>query len=68
VIAADDGIKPQTLEHLAIIDLLGIRSGLVALTKADIASPERLAAVTAEIRATLAGTVWRGLKSCRCRR
>ncbi len=56
VIAADDGIMPQTLEHLAIIDLLGIRDGLVTLTKADIASPERLAAVTHEIRATLTGT------------
>jgi selenocysteine-specific elongation factor len=56
-VAADDGVKPQTLEHLAIIDLLGIRNGLVALTKADIASPERLAAATAEIRATLTGTV-----------
>src|SRR6267154_937910 len=43
VVAADDGIKPQTLEHLAIIDLLGIRNGLVALTKADTATPERLA-------------------------
>src|SRR5260370_29114833 len=39
VAAADDGVMPQTLEHLAIIDLLGIRRGLVALTKADIASP-----------------------------
>ncbi len=56
VVAADDGIKPQTLEHLAIIDLLGIGRGLVALTKADIAPPERLAAVAAEITAVLAGT------------
>ena len=56
-IAADDGIKPQTLEHLAIIDLLGIRTGVVALTKADIVTPERLAAVTHEIRARLADTV-----------
>ena len=39
VIAADDGIKPQTLEHLAIVDLLGIESGVVALTKADLAAP-----------------------------
>ena len=44
VVAADDGIKPQTLEHLAIIDLLGIKHGLVAVTKADLVSPERLAA------------------------
>lgn len=55
-VAADDGCKPQTLEHLAIIDLLGIRRGLVALTKADAASPERLAAVANDIRAVLSGT------------
>jgi selenocysteine-specific elongation factor len=60
VVAADDGIKPQTLEHLAIIDLLGIRNGLVAVTKTDIVSPDRLAAVTSEIRATLAGTILAG--------
>jgi selenocysteine-specific elongation factor len=60
VVAADDGIKPQTLEHLAIIDLLGIRRGLVALTKADIVPPERLAVVAGAIRAALAGTVLEG--------
>ncbi|MBV8662785.1 MAG: selenocysteine-specific translation factor, partial [Hyphomicrobiales bacterium] len=37
-IAADDGVMPQTLEHLAIVDLLGIRRGIVALTKADLAA------------------------------
>src|SRR6516164_6994009 len=37
VVAADDGVMPQSLEHLAIVDLLGIRHGMVALTKADIA-------------------------------
>ena len=36
VVAADDGIKPQTLEHLAIVGLLGIRRGLIALTKSDL--------------------------------
>jgi len=36
VIAADDGVMPQTREHLAIIDLLGIEHGLVALTKSDL--------------------------------
>ncbi|VFU08790.1 Selenocysteine-specific translation elongation factor [Methylocella tundrae] len=56
VVAADDGIKPQTLEHLAIVDLMGVRRGLVALTKADIAAPERLAQLTGEIRAAIAGT------------
>src|ERR1700744_5243846 len=36
VVAADDGIMPQTLEHLAILDLLGVRRGVVAVTKADL--------------------------------
>lgn len=56
VVAADDGVMPQTREHLAIIDLLGIRRGAVALSKCDLASPERLAEVSNEIRAALAGT------------
>src|ERR1700733_7311217 len=56
VVAADDGIKPQTLEHLAIIDLLGIDRGLVVLTKADIVPPERLAEAATEIRRATAGT------------
>ena len=56
VVAADDGVMPQTREHLAIIDLLGIRRGAVALSKCDLATPERLVEVSAQIRATLAGT------------
>lgn len=57
VVAADDGVMPQTREHLAILDLLGITRGIVALTKADLAEPERRAEVTAEIRAARAGTL-----------
>lgn len=60
VVAADDGVKPQTLEHLAILDLLGIGKGLIVITKADLASPERLADVTAEIKTAVAGTVLEG--------
>jgi selenocysteine-specific elongation factor len=60
VVAADDGIKPQTLEHLAILDLLGIKRGLVALTKTDIVPPDRLAVVTSAIRAAVAGTALGG--------
>jgi selenocysteine-specific elongation factor len=56
VVAADDGCKPQTFEHLAILDLLAVDHGLVALTKADLVPPERLAAVTQEIRAALSGS------------
>ena len=56
VVAADDGVMPQTREHLAIAELLGLRRGLVALSKADLADAGRRDAVTAEIRAALAGT------------
>ena len=56
VVAADDGIMPQTTEHLAIIDLLDIGCGVVALTKADRVSPSRCADVAAEIARMLAPT------------
>ena len=56
VIAADDGPMPQTREHVAILDLLGTRAGAVALTKIDAVEPARVAAVTKEITALLAGT------------
>ena len=56
VVAADDGVMPQTREHLAIIDLLGIRRGIVAMSKCDLVSPERRAEVSAEIRGALSGT------------
>jgi len=56
VVAADDGIMPQTREHLAIIDLLGIERGVVALTKADLVEPDWLELVRDEVAALLAGT------------
>ena len=56
VVAADDGVMPQTREHLAIIDLLGLRHGVVALSKCDLVTTDRLAAVTGGIHAILAGT------------
>ncbi len=56
VVAADDGVMPQTREHLAILDLLGIAQGIVALSKSDLADDARLAEVEAEIAAALAGT------------
>ena len=55
-VAANEGVKPQSLEHLAIIDLLGISRGAIALTKTDLASPERIAEVTVKIRAAAKGT------------
>ena len=56
VVAADDGVMPQTREHLAIVDLLGIERGIVALTKADLASAEQRDKVSAEIAQLLADT------------
>jgi selenocysteine-specific elongation factor len=57
VVAADEGIMPQTREHLAIIQLLGIARGVVALTKADLVEPEWLELVREELADTLAATV-----------
>jgi selenocysteine-specific elongation factor len=56
VVAADDGPMPQTREHLAILDLLGVDRGAVALTKIDRVAPERIAAVCSEIEALLSGS------------
>ncbi len=55
-VAADDGVMPQTVEHLAIADLLGATRGLVCLTKCDLAPAERRASVIADIRTLLADT------------
>ena len=62
VIAADDGVMPQTREHLAIMDLLGLKHGVVALNKCDLVDGDRLAAVTSEIEAVLAGTGLEGVE------
>ena len=56
VVAADDGPMPQTVEHLQILDLLGIDRAVVALTKKDVVSAERLAEAIGETRALLAET------------
>ncbi|WP_459616585.1 selenocysteine-specific translation elongation factor [Bordetella sp. 2513F-2] len=56
VVAADDGVMPQTREHLDILTLLGVRHGAVALTKADTCDAARRQAVLAEIDALVAGT------------
>jgi selenocysteine-specific elongation factor len=56
VVAADDGIMPQTREHLDILTLLGIRHGMIALTKVDRVGPERIEQMRADLRAFLRGT------------
>ncbi len=62
VVAADEGVMPQTREHLAILDLLGVRTGVVALTKVDLVEnmtdgEEWIELVAADVAETLDGTV-----------
>lgn len=54
VVAADDGVMPQTREHLAIVELLGIPRALVAITKCDRVEPARVEEVRVQIQALLA--------------
>ncbi len=56
VIAADEGVRPQTREHLAILGLLGIERGVIALTKRDLVDDTWADLARGEVRAALAGT------------
>jgi len=56
VVAADDGPRAQTLEHLALLDALGISAGIAVVTKIDAVEPERVAAVVAAVTDLLAPT------------
>jgi selenocysteine-specific elongation factor len=56
VVAADEGVMPQTREHVAICDLLGIERGIVALTKVDVADEEFVELASEEVRELLAPT------------
>jgi selenocysteine-specific elongation factor len=60
VIAADEGVMLQTREHLAILDLLKVNSGIVALTKSDLVEAEWLDLVAADVLSTLEGTCLSG--------
>jgi selenocysteine-specific elongation factor len=60
VIAADEGVMPQTREHLAICQLLRIKTGLVALTKSDLAEPDWMDLVREDVRGLLEGTFLAG--------
>jgi selenocysteine-specific elongation factor len=60
VIAADEGVMPQTREHLDICDLLGVRRGLIVLTKRDLVDDEWLGMVTGDVKAAVAGTFLEG--------
>ncbi|MBI3892652.1 MAG: selenocysteine-specific translation elongation factor [Candidatus Wallbacteria bacterium] len=62
VIAADEGIMPQTREHRDILELLGVTQGVIALTKADLADAETRAGVRADVGKWLAGTPFEGAR------
>ena len=60
VVAADEGVMPQTREHLEIVDLLEVRRGIVVLSKADLVDAAWLELVTAEVRETIGATALAG--------
>lgn len=60
VVAADEGVMPQTREHLEILSLLGITHGVIALTKADLVDDEWRELVTDDVRALVADTAMAG--------
>ena len=60
VVAADESVMPQTREHLAILDLLQVKSGLVALTKKDLVDDDWLELVVADVEELLKGTALEG--------
>lgn len=66
VIAADEGLMPQTREHLAILGLLGVAGGVVAITKCDLADSDWVQLVEEDARATIAGGPLAGSRVIRC--
>ena len=60
VVAADDGVMPQTREHLAIMELLGVQRGFVALTKVDAVDPELVELAREDVEQAVAGTFLEG--------
>jgi len=61
VVAADEGVMPQTREHVDIVNLLGSHAGLVALTKADLVGPEELDLAREDVEEYLRGTALEGV-------
>lgn len=56
VVAADEGVMPQTKEHLDIMNLLGIQTGIIVVTKADIADEELIELAIEDVKSTVKGT------------
>jgi selenocysteine-specific elongation factor len=65
VVAADDGVMPQTIEHLDILDVLGVRRGLIVMTKIDMVDPALADMAQAEVEELVKGTVLEGAEVCR---
>ena len=57
VVAADEGIMPQTTEHLNILDLIGVKNGIVVITKADMVEQEWLDMVVEDVKYRIKGTL-----------
>ena len=66
VVAADEGVMPQTREHLDILELLGVRRGVVALSKSDLLPAELLELAREELVSTLASSALRGSEIIAC--
>ena len=66
VVAADDGVMPQTREHLAIMDLLGVRRGLVVLNKVDLVEEEMVELAYEDVLSEVEGTFLEGAPILRC--
>jgi len=64
VVAADDGVMPQTVEHLEIMQFLGVRHGLVVITKTDLVPPGRVEEVRAQVGALVKDTFLQGAPVC----
>jgi selenocysteine-specific elongation factor len=66
VVAADDGVMPQTLEHLDVCELLGVTAGVIAITKCDAVDDARAAEVEAEVRNVVHGSFLEDAAIVRC--
>jgi selenocysteine-specific elongation factor len=66
IIAADEGVMPQTREHLAILDLLGVQRGVLVVTKSDLVDADWLDLVAAEVEEVVKGTTLEGSPLVRC--
>ncbi len=66
VVAADEGWKPQSEEHLEIVDVLGVHGAVIALTKRDLVDPDGLARTRADVIDRVAGTALEGARLIAC--